>query len=242
MEFALFLGVIFLAFLVQTGLGFGSAVIAVALGAFLYPIEIIVSSIVPIIQLNVLNISIRHRRYINWHVLLRRILPLMLVGLPAGILISRAGHNHLLKVVFGVFVAVVACLELVAITRTYESRQLTAGKRTLLLLAGGTIHGMFASGGPMAVYVASREISEKHAFRSTLAVLWVVLDGLLLVGFLVDGTYTADRWPTIAVLTIPLLVGSFLGEKLHGRINQVLFRKLVYVLLFVSGVLLIATG
>ena len=56
-----------------------------------------------------------------------------------------------------------------------------------MLGLGGFVHGLFGTGGPMIVYVVRRRLADKRAFRSTLAVLWLVLNIGLLSKFALAG-------------------------------------------------------
>lgn len=243
MAFAVFAAIVLLAFAVQTALGFGSMVIAVALGAFVMPIPEIVATLVPIILLNVLYLSLRHLRHVDWRVLLRRILPLMLLGMPIGFAALRVAEERVLKMVFGAFVCLLAGLELWAQRRRVAATQpLSTPKVISLLLGAGAFHGMYAAGGPMVVYVAGRDLPQKSTFRATLAVLWVALDALLLVGFAIDGTYDSAQLAKVGLLLAPLGLGMLVGEWLHSRLDDDLFVRLVYIGLLLSGIMLIAFG
>ncbi len=117
--------VVFLAFLVEAALGFGATVVAVALGAFLVPIPELLAAFVPLNIVLSAYLAVRYRRDIHWRLLMLRIVPLMVAGIPVG----------------------------------------------LLLLGWGVVHGAFATGGPMAVFVSGRVLTDKGRFRSTLSTL-----------------------------------------------------------------------
>ena len=49
-----------------------------------------------------------------------------------------------------------------------------------VLLGAGVVHGMFVSGGALLVVYAAATFRDKEVFRSTLAAVWVILNGLLM--------------------------------------------------------------
>lgn len=231
------------AFLVEATLGFGATVVAVALGALVVPIPELLPAFVP------LNIAlstwmlVRWRHQVDWRLLLRRILPLMVLGLPAGLLLFDAGGEALLARVFGGFVVVLSAMELWRMARPGDPfRDLSPVGAGLLLVAGGVIHGAFATGGPMAVYVAGRRLPDKGAFRATLSTLWLVLNLVLVAGYALTGDLDAEAGRLLLVLLPGLVLGLAAGEWLHGRVDARLFRVLVFALLAVAGVLLLLGG
>src|SRR5690625_7298053 len=71
---------IFISYTTETITGFGSIVIAIALGALVLPIPEMLPVVVPLNILNSTYLSIKHRRHIHWPTLLRLILPAMTIG------------------------------------------------------------------------------------------------------------------------------------------------------------------
>ncbi len=232
-------GAFFLAFAVQSAIGFGSAIIAISIGAFVLPLARLLP---PIIILNIVlctAIVVRHPRDVDWGMLLRRIVPLMGVGLPVGLYIFSLSQDDGLKRAFGVFVVLVAAWELYKARRdTGLPRPLPAALSRGLLFTAGVLHGMFATGGPLAVFVAGRDLPQKERFRATLLGLWICLNIFMVASFAATDRIDAVDLRRSAVLSIPLVAGIFAGEWLHSRINPKLFRTAVYVLLLVSGVAL----
>jgi uncharacterized membrane protein YfcA len=241
---ALLVLIVFVAFLVEATLGFGATVVAVSLGAFVVPIPEFLPAFVPLNIVLSTFLVVRYRREVDWQLLFRRILPLMGVGLPFGLWLFSTGDHQLLARLFGVFVVIVSALELWRIARPAagDARPLARGTTAGLLLSGGVIHGAFATGGPMAVYVAGRELPDKGTFRSTLSALWLLLNLVLVAGYLLAGVLGGESARLTAVLAVPLAVGLLAGDVLHHRVDARLFRTMVYALLAIAGVLLFATA
>ncbi len=68
--------IVFLAYGVETALGFGSAVLAVTFGAQLLPLDVLLPILAPLSLANSTYLAVRHRRHTRWRVLLVRVLPL----------------------------------------------------------------------------------------------------------------------------------------------------------------------
>jgi len=107
------------------------------------------------------------------------------------------------------------------------------------LAGGGFFHGLFASGGPLVVYFASREIPEKGRFRATLSTLWLTLNTVLLISYAFTGRPLAGAATRAAALAPALVAGIVVGEVLHARVDERAFRWIVQGLLFLTGLFLL---
>lgn len=236
--------IVFTAFSVEATLGFGATMVTVGLGALFYPLDLLLPAFVPLNIVLSLTIAFVDRRTIDWRLLLRRILPWMGLGMPGGILLYQFGSDRLLYVGCGVFVIVISFLELWRMFRRgpVRTRPLGAVAEAAVLVAGGVVHGAYAGGGPMVVYVVGRAITDKRAFRSTLCALWFVLNVVLVVSYAVAGDITARTAELCLYLAAPVAAGIAAGQWLHTRIDEKLFKALVFGLLLAAGVVLLGRG
>ena len=113
------------------------------------------------------------------------------------------------------------------------------GAAWAVLLGAGVVHGMFVSGGALLVVYAAATFRDKEVFRSTLAAVWVILNGLLMGKDFFSGVYDGDVVFLTAVSVVPLAAAIYVGTAIHRRINQALFMKLSYALLILSGAMLV---
>jgi len=244
-----FAAIVLLALVVEAALGFGATVIAVALGALFYPIDVILPAYVPVNMVLSAYLVLRYRDAVDGRLLLRRIVPFMALGLPAGLLLFRYSSGPLLKALFGVFVVGLAAVELLRLGRAARAARATTGDApplaplatapaAALLLLGGVIHGAFGTGGPMAVYVAGRQIADQRVFRSTLSALWLALNGVLVVTYALGGYLTPASVKLSLVLLVPLAVGTVVGEWTHRRLQGRTFAALVFTVLLLAGLAL----
>jgi len=234
--------VVFAGFTVEAAIGFGATLVIVALASLVMATPEALARVVPLNVLLSLAIVLRAPRAVDVGTLLRRILPVMLLGLPLGFLAVRALPERRLAQVFALFVLVLATAELAAMARsankTGPSRPLSATARTLLLLLGGVAHGALASGGPPIVYVCARSLPDKTVFRATMSALWLVCNVALVGIYLVDGRVTTGSLRDSAPLVVPLVCGIAAGEALHHHVSERAFRLTVFILLFVVAVVL----
>lgn len=232
--------VVFLAFVSEAMAGFGATIITVTLAAHLMPVHEILALFLPVNVLMSLWLVLRNGSHIDGAMLGRRILPWMGAGLVAGLALAGLGDELSLKAAFGALVVVLAGFELVRIVRIEAlPSPLSRPRAALALLAAGLIHGVFATGGPLVVWVMGREIADKARFRATLSALWLVLNGVMVATYLRAGTVTAETLRSSAALLIPLVLGAIVGEHLHRRLPIRQFRLCVFLLLAFAGVSLL---
>lgn len=226
------------AYAVEAVVGFGSTVLSLSLGSAWVPLGTLVPALLPLNLLLSANILWRDWSTVNRRLLWRRILPWVALGLPLGFAAFRWWQPDLMRAVFGLFVVGFALLEAVRMLR-----RATGGPRIPLgpwssagwLVAGGVMQGAFASGGPMIVYFAQRNLPDKSSFRSTLAAAWWLLNAVLIAGHAATGAYTVEVLRLTLVLLPGVLAGIVLGERLHHRIPETSFRAVVVLLLTAAG-------
>ena len=237
--------IVTLAFTSETALGFGSTIIAVALGSFFLPLDVLLAAFVPVNVLLSVVLVARTHAHAELRLLGLKILPWVLLGLPLGIYAGSHVREAILKSIFGVFVLTLAALEL---RRSQPAANANAATPTAfldraLLTVAGVVHGAFATGGPMVVFVLGRTLGQDKArFRATLSVLWLVLNSILLVSFLVKGRLTQSSGLTSALFGVSMLAGFAAGEIAFRRVSAVRFRLGVFAMLGLAGALMLMTN
>lgn len=229
----------FFAFLSYVSLafaGFGGIIIPITFGAHLYSIDWMLSVLIPVTVISNLYILIRHGTYLDKRVLFLKILPLMGVGLIFGVFVFQFIDEHLFRKMFGVLVVVLAAREIVLLTRrsiiqTPASRL----KTTLYLLAAGVIHGMYASGGPLLVYIINKLHLPKSVFRSTLSAVWLILNCVLVISYFLCDKLDRMTLTNSAMMLPSLILGLMVGEFLHRRVSDKSFKLVIFSLLIMTG-------
>ena len=238
---------VFVGFATQAMAGFGGTVITLTLGALLAPIERLVPIIVAVGWVQTLILALRLRRDVNWRLLATLLLPGMCVGGGVGRLVSQLVSGPTLKLIYGVFVVSVAARELNA-ARLARGDDPVPGAPPLPpplaflgTVAAGVIHGIYASGGPLLVYVVGRLGFPKAAFRATLITVWLPLNTVLLGLFVAEGSLSAVDAPAVAGLLIPVGCALVCGNWAHHKVDEGRFRLVANVILLVAGGVLLAT-
>ncbi len=229
--------IVLFAFSVEAAAGFGSTVLALALGVHLYPIPRLLPLIVPLNLVLELYLVTRHGAHVDRPLLWRRIVPLMGAGVAVGFALFSVASTQLLRTVFGVFVVVVAVHGLVSAlaARASSLEALPAWASVSGLVGAGVTHGLFATGGPLLVYVLSRSPLDKGEFRSTLAAVWLIFNLVLTVMYAMSGRIDGDTVTALLFLLPVVCAGIMLGEWVHDRLDERRFRLAVLGLLMLAG-------
>lgn len=228
--------ILVLAHLVETTLGFGDTIISLAFGLFLFPLEVLLPALVALAILQSAWLVVRWHRQVNWRLLLVTILPLAALGMIAGIFIRSYANETLLIIVLGVFIILVSAVELIGLyIRKSAAGPLPRYLAVPVILGGGIFHGLFATGGPLIVYYAGREIREPQAFLGTLAVLWLILNVTLYATMWMGGSAGVQSLQRAAIVLPGFIAGVAVGSFI--KVKELTFKTLTWSVLFIVGVI-----
>lgn len=246
-RFALLALCVLAGFAAEATVGFGAVVITLALASVLYPLDVLLATIVPLNLSLSLVIAARHHDHADRRLILRRILPAMAAGMAVGFALLEVAPRALLQRLFGGFVTALAGFELARLGLRVRRRaardddelnaagRRRAGLETAALLGAGVTHGLFSSGGPLLVWSLERTGLSKSVFRSTLSIVWIVLGVALNAGYALAGRLTEASLLAAAALLPVVGLAIVAGEWLHHRLDETWFRRAIFALLLVAG-------
>lgn len=107
--------------------------------------------------------------------------------------------------------------------------------------AGFTSTIAHAGGPPMAIYLLPQQLP-KHIYVGTNAIFFAITNAIKLIPYAMLGLLRPGNLSTIAILAPLTYIGVRLGVYLNRRVNEVLFVRLVYMLLLLSGLQLLWSG
>lgn len=234
--------ILIIANIAETISGFGNTIIAVALGSNLYPLKILIPVLVPLSLIISSYIVLRYHQQINKNLLFKKIFPLMIIGLIFGIRIFNLVQGTILKKIFGILVFILSAIELRNIFKKKENQIIKPVSKiatVFWLFFSGLIHGIYACGGPFLVYYTSKLNLNKQVFRSTLSLLWLILNFILTLTYIKNANINLQTIKLSLLLLPTIPVAIFLGELVHHKINEKSFKIFIYLLLLVAGISLI---
>jgi uncharacterized membrane protein YfcA len=212
--------------------GFGSTVLALPLLVHLLPLKFAVPMLLLLdFVAGVLLLSRAGRRVrldeLGW------LFPFMLAGIVLGLtLLIRLPEAPLLAVL-GLLLVVYA---IYGILRRAGPPRLARAWCAPIGLASGILGALFGTGGPpTALYLGAR-LDDKDELRATAAAAVLLNTSMRLVLFGVAGLLAQDGLLASAALLLPsMLVGLYLGSRLHAAVPAGLVVRVVYVVVAVAG-------
>lgn len=234
------IGVIFLATIIRSTIGFGEALVSVPLlslrlpVATAAPLAVVVSVLIAglIVVQDWREIDVRSAGWLS---------AASFLGIPLGLLLLTLVSDHLVKTLLGVIIVGFAGYSVIAKPR----RPLEHDHFALLLGVGfvsGILGGAYGMNGPpLAVYGTLRRWSPQR-FRATLQGYFLVASVAGLVGYAAVGLLRASIGHYL-ILSLPgVFLGVLGGRVLNRRLRHEGFSRLVYLGLIVIGGVLVAQG
>ena len=239
--FAVFALVVIGSYAVQTAIGFGSVLISVTFGAQLIGLQEVIHLVVPISFLQTGYIVIRHRDGIDWGLLSKRVIPWMALGMACAFLLLTRVGGPWLGLAFGWMVLALSARDLhrLRAASVIVHEPISGPASVAALFGAGVVHGIYASGGPLLVYAVGREGLSKHVFRSTLSMVWIILNLILVARFVLAGDYDRAVMLDVLLLVPTVPIGILVGEWIHHRVDEKRFRIAVLILLMAAAISLI---
>jgi uncharacterized membrane protein YfcA len=208
--------------------------IAIPILSLVLPLQIAIPLVVMLDYLASAGQGVSQRQSICWKEIARLIVP-ALIGVAGGLMIFHQADAALLTRILGGFVVVYALYSLWG----PDVPRVSGWWAVPAAFSGGAVGTLFGTGGPFYVtYLKARQL-DKSAFRATFASIFL-LDGTARVtGYM--GTAIVDiQMLLLLALALPLMIlGMFIGGKIHTGLSPAIFTRGISILLLASGSALI---
>lgn len=227
--------VIIVSYAIRGSAGFGG--VTVPLLAWVMSLKTIVPMVTFLGILSSAAILRTEYRHIVWRDLWR-VMPWCVLGVAGGVYFFKVLDARTLAKALGVFVIAYGVYSLWASNRRLAKVKLPmyAVTPTAGTLAGfvGTIFGSMA-GMFFAIYLDLLKHG-KHEFRATVAGILFALGLFRGAGYVSVGAFDRDALFACAVALPMMLIGVFVGDRVHASLAPIAFKRLVAAILITSGV------
>jgi hypothetical protein len=226
--------IVLVAATLQRAVGFGDALVAVPLMAFVVPTK----SAVVIVFLNGTVTSawllIRFRHQVEWHT--TRLLGAgTVVGVPVGVVILSVVSAMTLRLTLGV-VTCTAAVWIIISSRWSSRSVVTRAPRTVAMgIASGVLSTSLATNGPPLVYELRRTGFRDDRFRATISAAFMISNVIGLPLLAAAGLITSFDVTLAAASLVPCAAGIAVGSWISRRMETTHF-------LWATDLLLLATG
>lgn len=187
-------------------------------------------------------IAWKERRSVNWKVCLP-LAALVLAGNIPGIFLLKNADTQSIKIFFGVVI--------IGIGLEMLSRDLPIGKKkqaasragskiglAVIGLISGLLCGLYGIGALLAAYIG-RVTEDSSSFKGNLCVVFIVENTFRIILYIATGIITLETAKSAALLLPAMAVGLFIGMKSGRFLNEKIIKKLVIIMLILSGAALI---
>ena len=205
-------------------LGFGANNVAIS------PVELLLGYPTNLI------LTWRNRKELNKFVFIPLAI-LVLVGSIPGALLLKSVDAGYIKIVFGI---VVVLLGIEMYMREKGTKHMKESRMILgfIGILSGVLCGLFGVGALLAAYVG-RVTKTSDEFKANISAVFIVENTFRIILYLVLGIITFDAIRQALILLPFVLIGLFTGIKSGKALNEKIVKRLVIILLIISGFALI---
>lgn len=211
--------------------GFGLTLIAIPLLAHLFPIKFVI----PMVVLLDVVASLRQATKLRSGVYKQELVPLlpfMLAGMGAGAFLLIRLPAEILLMGLGILVLVYGVYYVLRHDSVFRLARWTA---VPIGLFAGTISALFGVGAPLYVmYLTGRGATPDH-IRATMPVIFSFTTVGRIVLFAATGLFSESVLLTAAALLPVMLLGLYLGNRLHLNLSRNHVVRIIGALLVLSG-------
>lgn len=212
--------------------GFGSGLIAVPLLAHFLPLTFVVPLILVTDFSASILLGLHVRQHARWDEI-RPLIPFGFIGVVAGTTLLINVPRTPLLITLGLLVLTFGLRSVLNLHGSRIIRRLWAAPAGLI---GGTISGLFGTGGPPYVIYLNHRIHKPAELRATFTGLFF-LEGLWrIITFIFAGLFHDVALIAATLAALPLIgLGLWLGNCVHVGLTPARMQQLIGALLLVSG-------
>jgi uncharacterized membrane protein YfcA len=226
----------------KAGFGGGVGVVATPLMALIIPVADAAAILLPLLIACDVFAVIHYKKTFD-----RRSVGLLVPGSAVGIAVGAtffgyfATNERVLQVGLGVLATLFVLNQLVqaALTQAIEKRHPHAVEGVLMGAVSGFTSTLAHAGGPPATIYLLPQKLPREIYVGTTVVFFAVVNQMKLIPYIGLDLLTMGHLGTIAMLAPLSYVGVRLGIFLNSRFTDRWFNRIVYTILFLTGIQLI---
>jgi uncharacterized protein len=223
---------------VQGLAGFGIGLVSLAFLPFLMSPQDAVVLITLYAAVFIAVIFVPLRRDFTWHGMVELVAG-SLLATPAGVWLLAVLPGDVLKRLIGLVLLVIVALEWRGLyPERLEGRAWPFGAGVAAGLFGGAVG---TPGPPMILYAAAQPWSPRTV-KANIQAFLLVNQAAITIGYWWVGLLTPEVWRLAWLYAVPAVIGLAGGMLLFARLDRARFRRVVFAVLFVSGLVLLLRG
>jgi uncharacterized protein len=169
---------------------------------------------------------------------MRELLVGSIVATPAGVFILAIMPPAALTRLIGLVLLVIVGLEWLGLYPELRGRAWGLGAG----LAAGLLGGAIGTPGPPVILYAAAQDWSPRTVKANIQAFLIVNQAVILIGYWWAGLLNREVWRLTWLYTVPAVAGLAAGMLLFNRLDRARFRRVVFAVLFVSGLVLLIRG
>lgn len=165
---------------------------------------------------------------------------IVLVGDIPGILLLKNVDVRAVKIAFG-FIIIALALEMFFRENGGKKRRQSGLALGAIGIISGVLCGLYGVGALLAAYM-SRVTDSSQEFKANICMVFCIKNTFRIILYTILGIITPGTVRQAVVLVPVMLVGMFVGMKSGSFLNEKTVKKLVIVMLLLSGAALVITN
>ncbi len=225
--------IVVVAYFIRGIAGFGSGLLAIPLLALFLPLTFVVPTILLLDFTASLVMGGFDLKRVQWKEVLW-LIPFSFIGVVVGakLLVDLPITPTLITLSLFVFIFAVRSL-----LKSDSKQSISQWWAIPTSFVGGTIGGLFGTGGPPYVIYLNRRIQDKHLLRATFSALFFLEGAMRILTFFAAGLLLSQTIWWSALGALPIVLGSlYLGGHVHTGLSQSQITRLIAILLLLSSV------
>jgi uncharacterized membrane protein YfcA len=231
-EVAYAIGVLGLAYFIRGISGFGSGLVSVPLLALVFPLSLVVPAILLLDFTASLVLGGVNFKQVRWDEV-KPLVPFGMIGVALGTTLLVSLPKEPLLFGLGIFILAFAVRSLLNL---HGDKPVSRKWAAPASLTGGTVGGMFGTGGPPYVIYLQHRLKDKGELRATLSGVFF-LEGLFRIGSFVAASLLmqAEVWQAYALGLPVALAGLYGGSHVHTGLSPLQMTRVIGALLLLSS-------
>jgi hypothetical protein len=230
--------IVLVAYIIKGATGFGENLIMIPLLLFIWDIKIILPILLVLVLIADIYLIFKFYKKINKKLLLIFVIS-SIGGIILGSWLLKIMSSETITIIFALFVILFSLKNLLIPNKDLKTSEVkTVPASSIGFIAGVTSSFLGAGGPPLAMYASHLKLS-KSVFRATLVATFFTFDLQRLATYFYSGLIKMESSLTALLLVPSMIIGSTIGIKLHSKINENLFNKIVTIILIVTGITLL---
>ncbi|QQZ29219.1 sulfite exporter TauE/SafE family protein [Thiothrix subterranea] len=232
-QYATATAIVVLAYFIRGIAGFGSGLVAVPLLALFLPLTFVVPLILLLDFTASLVMGGLDLKRVQWREV-GMLIPFSLIGVIVGtqLLVNLPLTPMLLILAAFIFVFAVRSL-----LNLKGEKPVSAWWAIPASFTGGTVGGLFGTGGPPYVIYLNHRIQDKTLLRATFSALFFIEGAVRIATFFIAGLLMAQTVWWNALFALPVMLGAlWVGGHVHTGLTQTHMTRLIGVLLLLASV------